>query len=131
MPRISQDVADAVAQDGLARQATDETGAAHVLYLEAGRVRSMLARDWPPPLPSDPTPAESQAAIRARATQAAQDRADAQTLRQRVVSTAQSAVGVSLDALTPAQVRALLAVLLHKAGGVTSAGAVRPLGEWL
>ena len=91
----------------------------------------MLAANWPGPLPSDPTPAESAAAIAARAQAEAQARTDADTLRARVLAVGQSAVGVSLDALTPAQVRALIALLLWKAGGVADDGTVRALREWL
>ena len=128
--KLSQELADAVARDGLARQATDETGAIHVLYLDGTRVRSMLAADWPPPLPTDPTPEQSAAAIAARAAAEQAERQSAIALRNRVLTVANTAVGVQLDALTPAQVRALMACLLWKAGGLTHTGAVRPLGEW-
>jgi len=44
---------------------------------------------------------------------------------------AQSAVGVNIQNLTAAQVRALLACLLWQAGAIMKDGIVRPLGEWL
>lgn len=132
MPRLSQDIADAVRADGLPRQAIDDAGATHVLYLDGTIVRSMLAADWAEgTLPSDPTPAERAAAIAARAQAEVRARQDADALRARVQTVAQSAVGVSLDALTPGQVRALLALLLWKAGGVAPDGTVRALREWL
>lgn len=62
---------------------------------------------------------------------AIQARQEAQALRQRVITVANSAVGIQLDALNATQVRALLACLLHKAGAIDKAGAIRPLGEWL
>ena len=55
---------------------------------------------------------------------------DAQQLRQQIVNQAQSAAGVSLDALTATQRNALVAVLLWKAGGVTPQMTVRALGQW-
>lgn len=130
MPRLSKETADLVALDGLPRQATDETGAIHVLYLD-GAVRSMLASDWLPPLPTDPTAQQIAAAIAARQAAETQARADAVALRTQVVATAQTAVGVSLNALTAPQVRSLVALLLWKAGGVRNDGTVRALVEWL
>jgi hypothetical protein len=49
---------------------------------------------------------------------------------ERVKALAQSAVGVRLDNLTAAQVKALLAVLLWSHGAMGSGGAIRPLSEW-
>ena len=83
--------------------------------------------DLPDPQPSE---AELAAAVAAYdAAEAARRQAD-QQLRQQVVALAQSAVGVRVDALTAAQVRALLVVLLRKAGALDNGGTVRPLGEW-
>jgi hypothetical protein len=59
------------------------------------------------------------------------ERTAALALRKDVVQTAQSAVGVRFDALTNVQLRALLAILLHKEGALDNAGNVRPLAEWL
>lgn len=59
-----------------------------------------------------------------------QDKIDHAAIRALVVSAAQTAVGVSLANLTAAQVRALMAILLYQAGGVTPDGKVRPLGQW-
>jgi hypothetical protein len=94
-------------------------------------VRSMAAANWPAPLPTDPTPAEIQAALAARQAAAQQAQSDALALRQRIVTLAQSAVGVSIDALTAGQRNALLACMLYKAGGIDKDGVVRPLNTWL
>lgn len=130
MPLLSHEIAQAVAHDGFPRQATADDGSTHVLFLDGRQVRSMLASDWPPPLPIDPTPAEIAAAKAARDAQAVQDKADAVALRTRVRALAQSSVGVQLDALTAPQVRALIAVLLHKQGAIDKSGAIRPLADW-
>lgn len=130
MPKLDPAIAELVSRDGLPRLTTADDGTAHVLFLDGTQLRSMPAADWPPPLPSDPTPAQIAAAIAARATKEQQDRADAVALRQRVRSIAQSAVGTQIDALTAAQVRALIAVMLHKAGAIDKSGAIRPLDEW-
>ena len=54
-----------------------------------------------------------------------------ETLREAIKTTAQSAVGVTYDQLTAAQVRALAAILLYKAGALDTNGTVRPLSEWV
>jgi hypothetical protein len=131
MPLLSQTLADAVARDGLPRVATADDDTQHVLFLDAGVVRSMLASAWPPPLPSDPTPLEIAAAIAAKDAQAAQDAADASALRTRVRTLAQSAVGLSIDVLTAGQIKALVILLLHKEAAINKAGIVRPLDEWM
>lgn len=49
-----------------------------------------------------------------------------------ILSMAQSAVGVKLVDLTAAQIKALLAVMLYKAGGVNIATmTVNPLAQWV
>ena len=55
----------------------------------------------------------------------------ATTLRNQVRTLANSAAGKAITDLTAGEVRALLAILLHKAGAITSNGTVRPLGEWV
>lgn len=57
------------------------------------------------------------------------DPADA--LKAQIVALAQSAVGVLLNDLTPAQRNALIVCMLYKLGGVTSDMKVRPLGQWV
>ena len=131
MPLLDQTIAEAVARDGLPRVVTADDASVHVLYLERNQVRSILATDWPPPLPTDPTPAQIAAAIAARAAQVQQDATDAAQLRAQVVTIAQSAVGVVVTNLDGAQVRALLIVLLRKNDALDKALRVRPLNEWV
>lgn len=130
MPLLPQALAEAVQTDGLARVVSGDDGSCHVLFLDGRQVRSMLCSDWTGPLPTDPTPAQSAAAVAARAAQAQQDVTDAAALRQRVITLAQSAVGIQIDQLTAVQVRALIAVLLHKAGAIDKSGAIRALDTW-
>jgi hypothetical protein len=65
---------------------------------------------------------------RARAKSQAEQ--DEDTTRALVVQAAGSAVGVNLTALTAVQQRALLAVLLWKAGAVNPDGTIRQLSAW-
>lgn len=78
--------------------------------------------------PTDQQISDALAEIPAR--QAAQQQAAA-ALRQQVRTLAQSAVGVRVDALSGAQVRALLVILLHKEGALNDDGTVRALGQWV
>jgi hypothetical protein len=131
LPRLSKAAADLVALDGLPRLVTADDASQHVLYLN-GAVRSMLASDWPPPLPSDPTPQQIATAIAARQAAEAKRHTDAIALRQRVIGVAQTTVGQPVDApFTTAQLRALLAVLLYKAGALDDAGVIKELNQWL
>jgi hypothetical protein len=121
----------AVTDDTLPRVALADDGSQHVLFLDGSTVRSMLASDWPPPLPTDPTPSERAAGRAARLAAENARAADAAALRQKVMTVALSAVGQSIDTLTAQQVRALIAVLLYKAGALDAAGVVQPLAAWL
>lgn len=60
-----------------------------------------------------------------------QGASDAAALRTRVIALAQSSVGIQIDALTAAQIRALTALLLYKQGAIDKNGAVLPLAGWL
>jgi len=131
MPLLPQNIADAIKRDGLPRQATADDGSQHVLFLENETVRSMLVADWPPPLPTDPTPEQIAAAIAARDAAEQQRRLDAVALRQRVLTVANGAVGKSIETLTAGEVRALVACLLYRASALDAAGIVQPLAEWL
>lgn len=134
MSLLPQPIADRVAIDHLPRQAVaDDDFSRHVFYFDGfdGVVRSMAASDWPPPLPSDPTQAQSAAAVLALQQAVAQQATDAAALRTRVLTLAQSAIGVQIDALSAPQTRALLVLLLYKQGAITTAGAVRALTDWL
>ena len=128
---LTPDTHTAVAHDGLPRVANYDDGVLRVLYLDGERVRSMGASDWPPPLPRDPTPEESAAAIAQREAAQQQASADAAALRQQIITLAQSAVGVRLADLTVGQRNALIAVLLWKEGALDRTGTVRPLAEWM
>ena len=58
-------------------------------------------------------------------------KADAATLRQGILSAAQAAVGVPYLGVTNAMLKALLWVLLWKAGALNKDLTVKPLGEWV
>lgn len=73
----------------------------HVAFLDDGAVRSVPLADWP----------QVQAELAAKET----ERQAAQALKQQILQTAQSAVGVRLSDLTAVQRNALIAVLLWKA----------------
>lgn len=51
--------------------------------------------------------------------------------RGKVVQLAQSAVGVAIQDLTAAQIKALVACLLYSAGAINEQGIVQPLEMWL
>jgi hypothetical protein len=134
----------AVVTDGLPRVARyiehfDDAGVEsfgaevlHVLYLNGGTLpHSMLAADWPGPLPPDPTLTESAAAIAARETARGNRRAAALLRRQGMLALAESAVGVKVGQLTPRQVEALLGVVLLQADALDDGLLVRPLEEWV
>ncbi len=80
---------------------------------------------------SPPTEAQITAAAAAYDIAEAQRQSEAATLRQQVLTVAQSAVGVSITALTAVQVRSLVAILLWKAGALKPDGTVRLLAEWV
>lgn len=79
---------------------------------------------------AQPTPAQLVAASNAYDAAQAQAASEAGALRSQVVTQANSAVGIVITALTAAQVRALLAVLLWRGGALDKDGKVRPLGQW-
>lgn len=79
---------------------------------------------------AQPTPAQLTAASNAYDAAQTQAASEAQSLRSQVITQANSAVGIVITALTAAQVRALLVVLLYKGGALDKDGKVRPLGQW-
>lgn len=80
--------------------------------------------------PSTLKPSEADVLAEWAVFQAEETQAD--TLRQTIIANAQSAVGLALDVLTPAQRNALIALLLYNAGGVhPRTGVVQPLKEWV
>lgn len=78
-----------------------------------------------------PSDAELTAAIAAYDAAATAQQAEAATLRQQVITQANSAAGVLISALTAGQVRSLLAILLWKTGALKADGTVRALTEWV
>jgi hypothetical protein len=117
MPLLPQSIADLVAQDGVARQATANDNTVHMLFRDGTLVRSCLIQDWP-------------AEQLVLATHE-QERQDATALRAQVITIAQTAVGTRVDLLTAVQVRALIAVLLWKGGALDKSGVVQPLASWV
>jgi hypothetical protein len=86
--------------------------------------------EWRTPAIPKPTEAQVYAEWDAYlAEKTANETADT-TLRNQIVSLAQSAVGVSIDALTANQRNALIAIMLYKAGALTNTGLVKPLNQW-
>lgn len=132
--RLLDDVEAAVRADGLPRvvRSLDQDGVAvpQVAYLDEAAFRTMLASEWPGALPTDPTPAQSEAAITARETERGNRHAAGLLKKQGVLALAQSAVGVKVGVLNPRQVEALLGVLLLKIGGLDDDLKVLPLEEW-
>lgn len=78
-----------------------------------------------------PTESELMAAITAYDGAAQLARTDALALRQTILTTARTAEGVLLANLTTNQIKALLAILLWKEGGVKPDMTVRALAEWI
>lgn|SRR5262245_55240876 len=128
---LNPDIHDAVEGDGLPRVADYDDGVQRVLFLDGALVRSMLAADWPPPLPVEPTPEQIVQALAAREQARQRAETEATQLRQLVRTKAQSAVGVAIDDLMVGQLRALVAILLHKEGALDKDGKIRPLSEWV
>ncbi len=117
MPLLPQSIADLVAADGVARQATADDNTEHMLFRDGALVRSCLLADWP----------AEQLVLAAHE----QERQDATALKTRVLTIAQSAVGVAADQLTAVQLRALFLITLWKEDALDKNGAVRPLNEWV
>lgn len=84
---------------------------------------------WSGPAPQ-PTPAQIATRVATLRAAETQEGVDADALRTKVRTLAQSAVGIQVDALSAPQVRALLIVLLYKRGAIDRTGAIRPLSEW-
>lgn len=107
----------------------------HVLYFgPVGLIQSKSEAEWlaqDGALPIDPTPQQRAAAIAALKAAANQADRDASALRQRVIQEAQGTVGQSISTLSATQLRALVAILLWKAGAVDKDGLVLPLNQWV
>lgn len=136
MPRLlDYTIHEAVQADGLPRVADYDDDSRHVLYLNGGSVvQSLTAAEWLAtrgPLPVDPTPGESAAAIAAREAALAAALAAAATKRAQILAIAQSTVGIRADLLTNLQLRALFGIILWEAGALDGGLLVRPLAEWV
>lgn len=130
---LTPETHERVALDGLPRVAQYDDSSQHVLYLDGEVVRSLTDVEWLAQrgaLPTDPTPAESAAAIAARETARGNRQAAALLRRQGMLALAESAVGVKVGQLTPRQVEALLGVVLLGFGALDDDLSVRPLDEW-
>lgn len=64
-------------------------------------------------------------------TEKAQKETADNALKDRIIVLAQSAVGIQMDQLTQAQIRALMAIVLWKAGAVAEDGSINPLADWV
>lgn len=78
----------------------------------------------------EPTPAEAAAAAAAIDAEAEAARLAAAQLRQQIRTVAGGAVGKRFDLLSAGEVRALLAVVLWRAGAIGNDGTVQPLDKW-
>ena len=78
----------------------------------------------------EPTQQELENAWQIYSEREAAEQAASDKLKSNIVTIAQSAVGVALNDLTQGQTRALLAVMLWKAGGVAPDMTVKPLKDW-
>jgi len=108
------------------------------LFPNADPLRDWIVQDdgtgayiaaWHLPTPQ-PTPEQLQAASDAQESQEAQDAQAAAQLRQRIRTVALSSVGVAADQLTATQLRAIVIVLLRKAGALDADMKIRPFAEW-
>jgi GAF domain-containing protein len=88
----------------------------------------IAAWNLPDPQPDEATLAQAAADYLAAAIAAEQAR---QQLRDQIKTLAQSAVGETLDNLTQAQLKSLVAILLWKAGAVANDLTINPLSDWV
>lgn len=109
-PKLDQAIADQVAADGLARQATADDGSKHMLFWDGTKVRSVRLADWP---------AEQ---IKLAAQGATQTKRAA--LRTQLRTAAQAHVGKSPQQLTLPELRDLVALLLEQAGLLDEDGGI-------
>lgn len=100
----------------------------YLAVLEAGQ---LIVRFLDGDLKRDPTSQEQAAIDAVVAAHDPQLLTQAEQLREAIKTIAQSAVGETLDNLTQAQLKALVAILLWKAGAVESNLTIRPLGQWV
>lgn len=104
----------------------------HVLYWDR-LVRSLSEADWLAqrgPLPADPTPQQSAAAVAALEQTAQQDAQDAAVLRQAIRTRLDALAGKRVDDLLVADLKTLLLYLVWREGGIDKDLKVKPIGEW-
>ena len=122
MPSYSLPLAihNAVAADGVPRQAVDTLGSGtiHMLYRDHGVVRSCLIADWPA------TEAALSAQIAAEQTRASKRAALHGRARQGL------AVGTDIDALTNPQLLILVKALADQLGAFDDDGLLLPPAQW-
>lgn len=123
----------AVALDHLPRVAryADEQGAESrkVLYWTGRRVETLTEAEWLAqrgPLPADPTPQDTAAALTARQ----QDTQDAAALRAAIRTRLDALVGKRIDDLLVGDLKTLLLYLVWRENGIDKDMKVRPIGEW-
>lgn len=80
---------------------------------------------------AQPTAAQVQIAYDSVVANQTNAKTQLSTARTLVLTTAKSAEGANITALTANQVRALVAVVLYKAGAIDGLGNVRPLSDWV
>ena len=129
-------IQEAVTAGGLPRVVQASDGTQDVMYLAEGAyiAQSMGAAEWVSlhgALPSEPTQAEIDAALAARAAAAQRATTDAAQLRQQVLADLQSGVGVPFAALNTTQLRAVVEALAWKAGMLNRDTTVRPPSDYL
>lgn len=123
--------------DGLSRVIADTEGGQYVMFLNGGNIaQTLTAAEWlaqrgPLPDLAGPTPQQIADAIAARETARQTALAAAATKRAQIVALAQSSVGVRVDLLTNAQIRALFGIILWEAGALDATLNVRPLVDWV
>jgi hypothetical protein len=119
----------AVERDGLPRVAAYDDGIDRVLFLDGEIVRSVEASAWIDVLPTDPTPAESAAAIAARETERQAKRDKVAQAKAALRASLVPIVGKRAGQWSVAEVRDLLAVVLDALGLLDDDQAVRLPGE--
>lgn len=87
--------------------------------------------DWRDPHTTKPTEAELYAEWDLYQAEVARQTDDEIALHNRLTTLAASTAGLQADQLSAVQVRALLTLLLWRAGAIQADGTVRDLAEWV
>lgn len=86
--------------------------------------------EWRDSHTTKPTEAELYAEWDIYRAEIARQTADESTLHDHMMALASSAAGAAVDQLSAEQVRALVTLLLWRAGAINADGTVRPVVEW-